>query len=362
VFRRVKIGIVGCGRVIERYEPMLQRARMLDIASCADLDEARARAVADVFGARALAPDQLITSDVAIVLNLTPPAAHAEVARAALEAGKHVYSEKPLAITREDGRALVELARAKGVRLGCAPDTFLGPAWQTARALVDEGAIGEPVAARATMLSRGHEHWHSDPAFFYRPGGGPLLDMGPYYLTVLVMVLGPVRRVTAAARASFPERTISYPARAGERIAVGTPTHVTGSLEFASGVLATITTSFDVYAIEHAIDLFGSDGSMLLDDPNEFDGAVRVARAWEEPRSHIATWSVPGRGVGLADFVDAITDGRPHRASDALAFHVLDVMLALLESADRGARVEIESTCARPEPLRAGEVDAWLAR
>src|SRR5262249_34321774 len=230
--------------------------------------------------------DLLVDPEIELVLNLTIPVAHAEIALAAVEAGKSVYNEKPLTIELEDGRRLLERARAKGVRVGCAPDTFLGAGLHPCRKLIDDGAIGEPVAATAAMLCHGHEHWHPDPAFYYQPGGGPLFDMGPYYLTALVSLLGSVRRVTGSARASFAQRTITSKPRAGETIEVRVPTHTAAVLDFAAGPIATFVTSFDVWARENRIEIYGSEGTLAVPDPNNFGGPVHLRRAaaadWEE--------------------------------------------------------------------------------
>ncbi|MGH2409442.1 MAG: Gfo/Idh/MocA family protein, partial [Chloroflexota bacterium] len=294
-----------------------------------------------------------------LIVNLTIPRAHASVGQAVLGAGKSLYTEKPLALTREEGCALLEMARERGLRVGGAPDTFLGAALQTGRKLIDEGAIGEPVAVIAHMLCHGHESWHPDPAFYYQPGGGPLFDMGPYYLTALVSLLGPIRYVNGMARASFPERVITSQPRRGEKIVVEVPTHAAAALQFVSGPIATLVTSFDVWKSDaQLLEIHGSVGSLSLPDPNGFEGAVRLHRMGEGGWSDIPL--IPGyrgnsRGIGVADLAEAIRDGRPPRASGDLAYHVLDVMQALHETSADGQRRTIESTCERPEAL-AGEL------
>jgi len=293
-----------------------------------------------------------------LVLNLTTPDGHAPVALAAVENGKHVYNEKPLTISREDGRKLLDMAAENGVRVGGAPDTFLGGGLQTCRKLIDDGVIGEPVAATAFMMHHGHESWHPDPAFYYQHGGGPLFDMGPYYLTALISMLGPVARVSAMAKASFPTRTVSSEPKRGAVIPVETPTHISASLEFAQGAVGTMIMSFDVW--DHGcplLEIHGAEGSMALPDPNEFGGPVRVKRAdgtrWQTRRLAFGH-TENCRGLGLADMAAAIREGRPHRCSAELTCHVLDVMHAILESAGNGRHAALESTCERPAAMTGG--------
>lgn len=329
----------------------------LDLAACADLDLEKARRAASQYGlVRACGVDELLADPtIQIVLNLTPPAAHARIAMAALTAGKSVYNEKPLALSREDARQMLETAASGGLRIGCAPDTFLGAGLQTCRKLIDDGAIGFPVAATAFMLCHGHEGWHPDPEFYYQAGGGPLFDMGPYYLTALVSLLGPVTRVSGSARISFPERTIGSTPRQGQKIKVEVPTHVTGWLDFANGAVATLITSFDVWghALPH-MEIYGSQGTLSLPDPNTFGGPVRLWRAGEsswEDMSLVPGYSNNSRGLGVADMAEAIQSGVPHRANANLAYHVLDIIQAILDSSRAGKHIQLTSTCERPEPF-----------
>ena len=354
-----RIGIIGCGNISSTYLKNAQHLDDITVSACADLDLGRAQARAAEFAVpRACTVEELLADPgIELVVNLTIPQAHASVGQQVLGAGKSLYTEKPLALNREDGRALLEAARARGLRVGGAPDTFMGAGLQTGRKLIDEGAIGEPVAAIAHMMSRGHERWHPDPAFYYKPGGGPLFDMGPYYLTALVSLLGPVRSVVGAARASFPERLITSQPRAGERIIVEVPTHVAAVLEFISGAIATLVTTFDVWKSEAPrLEIHGSAGSLSLPDPNNFGGAVNLYRSAE------AGWSavplIPGytgdsRGIGVADMAAAMRNGQPHRANGNLTYHVLDVMQAIHEAASEGRRLTIGSTCERPEQFTA---------
>lgn len=357
----VRVGLVGCGTISKIYLENARKFHDLDVVACADLVPERAQARAAEYGVpRALAVDELLADpEIEVVLNLTIPAAHAEIGRAALAAGKSVYGEKPLAVRREDGAQLLGAARQNGLRVGSAPDTFLGGGIQTCRQLIDEGAIGAPVAALAFFMNHGHEHWHPDPDFYYQPGAGPMFDMGPYYLTAMVSLLGPVRRVTGSARISFPERTITSKPRSGEKISVNTPTHVAGVMDFQSGVVATIVTSFDVWPSElPRIEIYGSEGTLGVPDPNTFGGPVRIRRpgerAWSDvPLTH--GYTANSRGLGLADLARAIREGRPHRANGDLAYHVLDTMQAFLDASREGRHIEIESSVERPAPMPSGD-------
>ncbi|HEU5369624.1 MAG TPA: Gfo/Idh/MocA family oxidoreductase, partial [Ktedonobacterales bacterium] len=273
----VKVGVIGCGTISGIYLETIKHLKILEAVACADLFLERAQARAAEFEVPgACSVEALLTDpEVELIINLTVPAAHAEVALAALQAGKHVYNEKPLAISREDARRMLDLAQERGLLVGNAPDTFLGGGLQTCRKLLDDGWIGEPVAAFAAMTGHGPERWHPDPAFFYQRGAGPMLDMGPYYLTALVALLGPIRRVTGSARITFPERTIASAARYGQTINVETPTHIAGVLDFASGVIGTIITSFDVWSSRlPRIEIYGTRGSLGVPDPNTFGGPV----------------------------------------------------------------------------------------
>lgn len=356
---KIKVGLIGCGNISTIYLKNCAAFPNLEVVACADAVMSRAEARAEAFGIAAL-PVEALLADPAIqlVINLTVPAAHAAISLAAIRAGKHVYSEKPLATTRADGRRILAAAEAHGVRVGCAPDTFLGGGLQTCRHLIDEGVIGEPVAAVAFMTSRGPDQWHPDPDFFFQPGAGPMFDMGPYYLTALIHCLGPVRRATASTRISFPERIVGSGERRGQTIQVRTPTHVAGVMDFAQGAVGTILTSFDIWAANlPRIEVYGSEGSLSLPDPNTFGGVVRLRRAtdkeWQEmPLTHGYTEN--SRGLGVADLADAILHQRPQRAQGALAYHVLDVMQAFEEASQGGRHVAIESHCERPAPLPKG--------
>ena len=263
---RTKVGLIGCGNISNSYLATNAKYAFFDVAACADLSVDAARAQAQKWGIpRACTVAELLADDtIDFIVNLTTPRAHGPVLLEALRAGKHVYTEKPFTVTREEARQVIDLAGERRLRVGSAPDTFLGGAHQTCRQLIDQGAIGAPVAATAFMACHGHEHWHPSPGFYYQSGGGPLFDMGPYYLTNLVQLLGPVRSVSAFAKTSFAERVVTSNPKKGERIRVDVPTHLAGTLLFASDVVATIVMSFDVWS-HHlpAIEIYGTEGSLF---------------------------------------------------------------------------------------------------
>ena len=349
----LKVGIIGCGAIIAQYLANFRKLSQIDLVAVADLDPARAQAVADAYeGVRAISVEELLAADdVELVLNLTIPAAHAEVALKAIAAGKSVYGEKPLAATTAEARQVLDAAREAGVAVGCAPDTVLGTGIQTARKAIDDGLIGAPISASATMVTPGHERWHPNPDFYYQPGGGPLLDMGPYYVTALVTLLGPVVSVIGAASHTRNERTIGSGPRLGEKVAVAIDSHVTGVLVHASGALSTLFMSFDAVKSKSSnIEIHGERGSLVVPDPNYFDGDVQLftleAEDWETlPVS--AGYVDSGRGFGIADLASTPAGAEP-RAGGAMAYHALEVMESVLESAHSGAAVAIRSTVERP--------------
>jgi predicted dehydrogenase len=360
-----RLGIVGLGNISAAYLETLVNSSQIQVTAVADLDADRARTVADGLPhARALSVAELVASDrVDTVLNLTIPAAHAKIALAAIEHGKNVYGEKPLAALLTDARTMVAAALAAGVGLGSAPDTVLGSGLQTARHALDSGLIGRPLAASAVMITAGHERWHPHPDFYYQPGGGPLLDMGPYYVAALVHLLGPVRSVTGAASRLRTERTIGSGPRAGTVIPVDVDTHVSGVLEHAGGALSTITTSFDGIATSASpIEVHGETGTLSVPDPNRFDGDTRLfglgTAKWRTLPA-AAGYQDGARGVGLIDFIAAAPD-RPARANGSMALHSLEVMTALLQSAAEGRRVELTTTTERPDPVPLTPRDEWL--
>jgi predicted dehydrogenase len=365
--QKIRVGIVGCGDISPWYLKRLSAFENLEVAACADLDAARAKMRAAEFKVpRACSVRQLLADpEIGIVLNLTVPKVHAKVSLSALKAGKSVYSEKPLATRRSDGKRLLALAAEKGLRVGCAPDTFMGAGLQTCRKVIDDGLIGEPVAATAFMLSHGVESWHPNPEFFYQPGAGPMFDMGPYYLTALISLIGPIRRVTACTRVSFPERIITSEPRKGQVIRVETRTHIAGVMEFAGGAIGTLVTSFDVWGGKEIprIEVYGTKGSLSCPDPNTFGGEIFLLRAGEKewtpvPFSHV--YSDSWRSIGVADMAYGIQSGRRHRANGEMAFHVLDVMQSFLDSGAKGRHIALASTCERPAALPTGLVEGKL--
>lgn len=361
---RHTVGIIGVGVISGVYLRTLAQHPRIDLVAVADLDMPRAATVAAAHGDTvALTVDDLLADDtIATVLNLTVPLAHEDIGRRAIAHGKNMYVEKPLTATLAGAEPLLAAAAAAGTAVGCAPDTVLGTGIQTARRAVETGLIGRPTSAIATWISPGHEFWHPNPDFYYLPGGGPLLDMGPYYLTSLVQLLGPVVAVSGAASRSRAERVIASGPRAGQRVPVEVATHVTGILEHGDGALSTVTVSFDGFrSTARPIEVHGEAGSLLLPDPNAFSGPVEhTAPGVEGWRTLDPSAGYVGadRGIGLLDMLGAAGDGVPaNRASGQLAAHVLEVMMTLLAAADEGRRLPISSRPAVPSlvPLTAAE-------
>ncbi|GAB2966225.1 Gfo/Idh/MocA family protein [Saccharothrix stipae] len=362
-----RVGVVGLGVISRAYLDTLGAHPAVRITAVADLDAARSAAVAaELPDAAAVHVEDLLDgSDVDTVLNLTTPAAHAGIALRALDAGKNVFGEKPLAVTFEEGRAIVDRAAAAGVRVGCAPDTVLGTGTQTARAAIDGGLIGRPLSASAVMVTPGHERWHPNPDFYYAEGGGPLMDMGPYYIAALVHLLGPVRAVIGMASRLRDERVIGSGPRAGQRIPVEVASHVSGVLEHANGALSTITTSFDgVTTTTAPIEVHGETGTLAVPDPNHFDGTTRLfplgGTEWRELLPS-AGYAGAGRGIGLLDLITA-RGQHPPRAGGELALHVLETMTTVLRAADEGRRIALTTTVERPAPVPLTPAEEWATR
>jgi predicted dehydrogenase len=354
-----RLAVVGCGVISRTYGHTLGMFDWIDVVACTDAFPDRAEERAESWGARALTFEAILEDpEIDAIVNLTPPQMHASVDRAALAAGKAVFSEKPLGITYEEGAELVALAAREGLRLGCAPDTFLGAGLQTCRAVIDRGDIGEPLAANAFMLSPGPERWHPSPAIFYEFGAGPLFDMGPYYFTALVQLLGPARRISSMGRTAREQRVITSEPLAGTLIDVEVPTHVSSLVEFESGTIATLVTSFDVQASRYrCIEVYGSEATLSVPDPNSFGGPVSIRRQGDDEWTEIDLLEphLPQfRGIGLADMLWAQRTERPHRASAELALHVLELMSAAITSAEHGRVVDLETTCDRAVPLPTG--------
>lgn len=374
----LRVGLVGCGNISEIYLLNARQFTSFEIVACADLDESRSRAKAESHGvAQRSLPALLADPAIDIVLNLTPAQAHADVSLAALGSGKHVYSEKPLAANAAPAAAIVERARQAGRRVGCAPDTVLGANVQAAARLLDGGEIGDVVFATAGVLSHGMEHWHPDPRAFYQAGGGPVLDMGPYYVGALVTLLGPVVRVQSAGRIGIATRTVTTASSAlrGQSFTPEVQTTVSSVLQFAGGAQATLVASWDAWAHAHPmLELHATGGSLRLADPNWFGGPLGVARGnagWVETPTDAMIFGRPNRpaagtqvanyrGLGLAEMAAAISAGRPHLASGEMALHVLQVLLAIGTSAGGAGAVDLPAArFERPRLSEAAARELW---
>lgn len=351
----MNIGLIGCGKISGAYFKFLPQHDNVRFVACADLDMDRAKQTAEAQGLRPMTPDDLVAcDDVDIVLNLTIPDAHALVNLKALDAGKHAYCEKPLGVTMDEGHRQVVAAREANLRLGCAPDTFLGGGIQTARKALEDGVIGQPLSAVAFLAGRGMETWHPSPVFYYKPGGGPVMDMGPYYFTALVNLFGPATHVAAMTKKGFAQRTITSEPLKGQVIDVEVDTHATGTIRFANDVIATTIMSFDVQGHNlPRIEVYGTKGTLVVPDPNTFKGPVKLLRAGEKEWAELPlTHSVEvGRGLGVADLAAGVQEDRPHRASGDLALHVLEIMTGFDRASEAGRTIEMETTCERPAVL-----------
>ncbi|WP_217438579.1 Gfo/Idh/MocA family protein [Fertoeibacter niger] len=374
---KLGIGIIGCGNISTAYLGLAPLFKGLEIRAVADMNMAAAEARAAEYGVQAQSVDDLLANPALdVVINLTIPDAHFAVSQSILQAGKHVYSEKPLTLGLADGLALRDLAAAKGLRVGCAPDTFLGGAHQQARALIDEGRLGTITAGGAAVMSHGMEHWHPNPDFFFLPGGGPMLDMGPYYIANLINLIGPVKRVAALTSSASATRTISSEPRKGQTIPVKTPTNIHALLEFANGATVNLSTSWDVWSHKRVnMELYGTEGSLFVPDPNFFGGTVEFAgpdgviapvEPWDHPfgRPNYTTQRGEAmanyRAAGLADMAVALIEGRDQRCSLERTLHGVEVMAAVLTSGETGQFVTLETTCTRPAALSPAEAQALL--
>ncbi|WP_065091877.1 Gfo/Idh/MocA family protein [Rhizobium leucaenae] len=375
---KLGIGIIGCGNISMTYLRNAALFAGIELRACTDISADAAALRAREFGIRCVNVDQLLADpEVDLVLNLTVPAVHFDVTMSALSAGKHVFTEKPLATSAADGRILVAEAKSRGLLLGSAPDTFLGAASRRARRLMEEGAIGRPVSGTAFMMGRGMEHWHPNPQFYYQPGGGPVFDMGPYYLTMMVNLLGPVVRVMAMATRGQDERLITAEGPfKNTTLKVGTPTNVLSLLEFQSGATVNFGASWDVFRhSNHPIELHGTEGSLRLPDPDTFGGTVSLSERGAEWRNFESDGELYGernwpfaapdranyRMLGVADLARALSENRPPRASGELALHVLEIMEAILASGESGQSVSVGGGLARPPLLGEAEARSFLA-
>ncbi len=372
------VGIIGAGNISSAYLRLAPLFKGLEMRAVADIDPQAAATRAEEFDIRAQSVEALLGNDeIDIVVNLTIPEAHYAVTKDILTAGKHAYSEKPLVLTLEDGLDLKKTAEERGLLVGCAPDTFLGGAHQQARALVDAGAIGRVMSGTAHVMGKGMESWHPNPDFFFRPGAGPVLDIGPYYVANLINLVGPVKRVSAFANTARKERVIGSGPRAGEKVPVSTPTTIHAIMEFVSGAVITLGASWDVFGHNHKpMELYGTQGVLFVPDPNFFGGEVvmvdtegrrETAPAWGHPLG-IPNQERPAgqppianyRSAGFADMVQAIETGREPRCSLDMALHGVDVMTSILKAAETDAIVEMTTTCKRPSPLSPDSARALL--
>lgn len=366
------VGIIGCGNISTSYLKLAPLFKALKPVAVADINMDAARARADEFGVRADTVEDLLRApDVDVVVNLTIPAVHFEVTKRILEAGKHAYSEKPLVLTLAEGEELRDLAASKNLAIGSAPDTFLGGAHQQARAAIDAGDVGKIIGGTCHVMGHGMEAWHPNPDFFFQPGAGPVLDMGPYYITNLIQLVGPVKSVAALATASFSERTIGNGDRLGEKVPVNTPTNIHALLEFTNGATVTLGASWDVWANRHGpMELYGEDGSLFVPDPNFFGGAVEIG-VQDKEITALPGWDHPFgianqderanyRCAGLADMAAAIDEGRAHRCSIDLAVHAVDVMTSILKAGEARTFIDLRTTCAQPAALSPDEARALL--
>jgi predicted dehydrogenase len=364
---KMGVGIIGCGMISDTYLNAAKTFPVINVVGCADVIKACARAKAEAFGVREMTNEEIYADpEVQIVVNLTPPLMHSAINIEALRAGKHVYTEKPFGVDAEDAAKVLAVAREKNLRVGSAPDTFLGGGFQTCRKLLDDGWIGAPISATAIVMGRGPEKWGQAP-FFYDYGAGPMLDLGPYYITALVHLFGPAKSVAAMTKKGSEYRTFAdqvapqYQAqyKPYDRYPVNVPTHLTGVIAFQSGVTATVITSFEAYGHTHPpIEVYGDQGTMTCPDPNTFGGPVKVLRnggtnQWMEmPLTHI--YRDNSRSLGVADMAQAILDNRPHRCNGDLACHVLEIMLAFEKAGREKKTVGLESTCDRPAAFPLG--------
>ncbi len=375
--KELGVGIMGCGNISTTYFKLSPLFRGLKVLACADINEQAAEMRAEEYGVKAQSIEQLLANDeLDVIVNLTIPAAHFAVSKAILEAGKHVYSEKPLVITLEEGKALQALAKEKGLSVGCAPDTFLGGAHQLARKYIDEGGVGRITSGTCHVMSPGMEMWHPNPGFFFLEGGGPILDLGPYYIANLINLIGPVKRVGALTSMASPTRDVTSEGPfKGQSIPVETPTNIHALLEFVSGATITLSASWDVWSHRHAnMELYGTEGSIFVPDPNFFGGTVeasgrnkdiRPLEPWNHPfgidnQEHPQGPRANYRTAGLADMAMALIEGRDARCSLERTLHGVDVMTSILKSGEEGRFIELSTTCTQPAALGIDEALALL--
>ena len=370
----MKVGIIGCGNISETYFNCQKIFNNFEIIACADLNNEFAIKSAEQFNVKALSVDDILSNkEIGLIINLTIPSAHKEIIVKSLNAGKHCFSEKPLAMNMEEGLEIQKLSSEKKLYVGCAPDTFLGAAGQNARKLIEEDKIGKVVLGTFNLMSHGMEHWHPNPDFFFKPGAGPVFDVGVYYLTQLINLIGPVKSISSISGTATPERTITSEPRNGEKIVVETPTTLMGSLEFHNNAKIQFFCSWDVWKHKHStIELYGLEGSMIVPDPNFFSGDILLSKKdedWQTINNDSMLLGIPNktdndgskianyRGIGLSDMIDAITNQRQARCSLDLAMHVLEVMEGIITSSELNEVYHLKSKPKQPKFLDETEIE-----
>ena len=370
----MKVGIIGCGNISETYFNCQKIFNNFEIIACADLNNDFATKSAEQFNVKALSVDDILSNkEIGLIINLTIPSAHKEIIVKSLNAGKHCFSEKPLAMNMEEGLEIQKLSNEKKLYVGCAPDTFLGAAGQNARKLIEEDKIGKVVLGTFNLMSHGMEHWHPNPDFFFKPGAGPVFDVGVYYLTQLINLIGPVKSISSISGTATPERTITSEPRNGEKIVVETPTTLMGSLEFHNNAKIQFFCSWDVWKHKHStIELYGLEGSMIVPDPNFFSGDILLSKKdedWQIINNDSMLLGIPNktdndgskianyRGIGLSDMIDAINNQRQARCSLDLAMHVLEVMEGIITSSELNEVYHLKSKPIQPKFLDETEIE-----
>ena len=370
----MKVGIIGCGNISETYFNCQNIFNNFEIIACADLNNEFASKSAEQFNVKALSVDDILSNkEIGLIINLTIPSAHKEIIVKSLNASKHCFSEKPLAMNMEEGLEIQKLSNEKKLYVGCAPDTFLGAAGQNARKLIEEDKIGKVVLGTFNLMSHGMEHWHPNPDFFFKPGAGPVFDVGVYYLTQLINLIGPVKSISSISGTATSERTITSEPRNGEKIIVETPTTLMGSLEFHNNAKIQFFCSWDVWKHKHStIELYGLEGSMIVPDPNFFSGDILLSKKdqdWQTINNDSMLLGIPNktdndgskianyRGIGLSDMIDAITNQRQARCSLDLAMHVLEVMEGIITSSELNEVYHLKSKPKQPKFLDETEIE-----
>ena len=370
----MKVGIIGCGNISETYFNCQKIFNNFEIIACADINNEFATKSAEQFNVKAQSVDDILSNkEIGLIINLTIPSAHKEIIVKSLNAGKHCFSEKPLAMNMEEGLEIQKLSSEKKLYVGCAPDTFLGAAGQNARKLIEEDKIGKVVLGTFNLMSHGMEHWHPNPDFFFKPGAGPVFDVGVYYLTQLINLIGPVKSISSISGTATPERTITSEPRNGEKIVVETPTTLMGSLEFHNNAKIQFFCSWDVWKHKHStIELYGLEGSMIVPDPNFFSGDILLSKKdedWQTINNDSMLLGIPNktdndgskianyRGIGLSDMIDAINNQRQARCSLDLAMHVLEVMEGIITSSELNEVYHLKSKPKQPKFLDETEIE-----